>query len=665
MNLKISKVWKRKEIWSVLLLMAVAVFFRLWMLGEGSIHPDGIIHDVCRMNVSAVDVLNNWESYVGQTGQLPVIPAMTKAFINLFHLEPTVRNVILPSAFWSFLSVLAFFGLGRKAGGFSFGLILMAIAALNPLYVQMGREAYFYPTSVLGAVLSLWAMLLGWDSFDSGKPFSLRFYLMQAAALFFLLYSSAGGWPFAVVVALFLFGGLVWRCWKLRRISRDLVFLALLYLAFGLPVLLAPWGLQAILRTQQGAAREYGAKIFEMSRNIPVLPKLAEELLRLSWGRSPWRCLFSIGVFLSGFSGIFILGRKNRRWWLLGGLFPAYLAISIISLKSSSWGLDIHRIAAVWVLVFLILAVGLWWPFSVFRRNKRLAVLGSMPCVIAAIFWLHSDILVLKMNGHPIPYQQIAQWLDRNLPEGTPVITERYYTAGTWFHLNPATNVCMVSTVPNELPEIQEKTHFREVTRQFFEANPAAAFFQENHMYERPEVVPWMWPDTFFTHTKVFVDEAARELWLMGQNYRADSSMTEESLCRTVYYNLPKDVIIRARTEGRPSTVFFSKGWKVVQTRDYRLWRMMQNYATIEVWNLSDVPQQASLTIQAVAAGGAKQIIFNGSEKKVFPSGQVTVWTSRFVTLAPGKNLLTLRDPLQTSQVPLLIASLEVNPAKP
>lgn len=661
MNLKSANVWN-KEIWCVSSLLALAVFLRLWALGSGSIHPDGIIHDVCRMDVSAADVLNNWESYVGMTGQLPVVAAMTKAFINLFHLQPTFRNVILPSSLWSSLSVLAFFGLGRKIGGRSFGLMLMTVAAVNPLLVQMGREAYFYPTSVLGAVLSLWTLIWGWEFFRSGKPFSIRFYLMQALALFFILYSSAGGWPFAVLIAMLLFGRLIWQWWTTRRLPRDLVFMTLLYLALGLPLVMAPWGLQAILRTQQGAAREYGAKIFEMTRNLPLISKFWGELLRLSWGRSLLRGLLSVTIILSGAAGFFILGRKEHRWWWLGALFPVYLAISVISLKSSSFGLDIRRIAAVWVLFFLVLAVGLWWPFAVFHTKKQIAALWTIPCIIAAVLWLHADFLVLQMNGHPIPYQRIAKWLDHTFPAGTPVITERFYTAGTWFHLNPATNVCIVSTVPNELPEIQEKTHFREVTRRYFEANPDAVFYQENHLYDRPDVDPWEWPDTFFVHKKDFVDEAARKLWIMGQNYRADSSLTIEQLRRTVYYNLPEDVLVKARAAGRTTVVFFFKGWNVVRTRDYRLWRMMRNEASIEVWNLSDTPGQFTLTIQGVAAGGAKQMMLDGSEKKVFPNGQIIVWTAGPVTLEPGKNLLTLSDPLQNTQVPLLVSSITATP---
>ncbi|MDD3276792.1 MAG: hypothetical protein PHP93_07080, partial [Kiritimatiellales bacterium] len=118
----------------------------------------------------------------------------------------------------------------------------------------------------------------------------------------------------------------------------------------------------------------------------------------------------------------------------------------------------------------------------------------------------------------------------------------------------------------------------------------------------------------------------------------------------------------RARAEGRAEVVFFSKGWKIVQTRDYRLWRLMQNEASIEVWNLNDAPQSVSLTLQGLAVGGAKQIVFNGAEKKIFPNGQVILWTSEPITLAPGKNLLTLVDPLQNNAVPLLVLSVNVQP---
>lgn len=651
-----------KIVFSVLLLFSVGMFFRLYALGSGSLHPDGIIYDVCRMNITAADVMNKWESLVGQTGQMPVFPAITKTFINLSRLEPTFRNVILPSAIWSSLSLLAFFGLGRKAGGTSFGLVLMAVAALNPLYIQMGREAYFYAPSVLGAALSIWTLLLARELFGSGERFPIRFYILQATALFFILYSSAGAWPFALLIAAYLFIGLLIRWHKTRSFPPDLIILALLYFCFGLPLLIASWGLPALMKLSQGESREYWTKIFAVGRSVPVLPKLSAEFLRLSWGTAGMRVVFSILVLLSGIVGILTLGRKNRQWWWLGGLFLAHLTIGVVSLKCAVWGLDIRRIAAIWASFFVILAVGLWWLWTLLRhqvlRLIGIAVIGG----VAAGLWLHADILVLKMNGFPIPYQRIVQWLDSTFPPGTPVVTERFYTAGTWFGVHPATNVCIVSTMPNELPEIQKQTNSREVTRRYFETNPDAVFFQENHLYDRPEPGPWAWPETFFVHREEFIDQAAKTLCLMGQNYRASDKWSDAAYARKVYFNLPEDILARARTEGRTATALFSKGWKVVQTRDYRLWRMMQSDALIEVWNLTDAPEEATLVIQGVAAGGAKQMILNGSEKKVFPNGQVIVWTTGPVPLAPGKNLLTLRDPLQNTQVPFLVSFVNVTP---
>lgn len=652
--------WRRlKTIVPVLLLFAAGLFLRLYALGGGSLHPDGIIYDVCRTDASFLDVLNRWEELVGQTGQLPVFPAITKAFVNGLRLEPTFRNVILPTALWSSLSVLVFFGLGRKAGGTSFGLILTAVTAIHPLYVQMGREAYFYPTSVLGAALSLWALLIALESAGSGRSFPLRFYPLQAAALFFILYSSAGGWPFALLIALVLFGGLLPGWLKTKQLPRDLIPLTLLYLAFGLPLLFAPWGVRALMALSQGESRAYWTEIFATGRAVPILPKLSAEFLRMSWGYGALRTVFSAAVLLSGCAGFLILGRKDRKWLVMGGLLLAALAAGILSLQGAVWGLDIRRIAAVWAPFFMLLAAGLWWPLHVFPGNKGVAAGMAAVWLAAAALWLQAARLVLRMNGHPVPYQRIVQWLDRTFPPGTPVITERFFTAGTWFNVHPATNVSIVSTVPNELPEIQEKTQFREVTRRFFETHPDAVFFQENHLYDRPAVGPWDWPATFFARRETFVDEAAKELCRMGQNYRASDAWSDQAYARTVFYNLPDDIIARARGEGRPSAVFFPRGWKTVQTRDYRLWRICATEAVIEVWNLTDAPQEMSVVIQAVAAGGAKQMVLNGGEKKLFPNGQITVWTMPPMQFAPGRTALVLRDPAPGPAVPLLVESVE------
>jgi hypothetical protein len=87
---------------------------------------------------------------------------------------------------------------------------------------------------------------------------------------------------------------------------------------------------------------------------------------------------------------------------------------------------------------------------------------------------------------------------------------------------------------------------------------------------------------------------------------------------------------------------------------------LLQNEAVLEAWNLTEAPQKASFVLHGVAAGGAKQVALDGGDKKIFQNGQMTDWTSAPVTLAPGKNLLTLRDPLQSSSVPQLVSSVEI-----
>ena len=196
---------------------------------------------------------------------------------------------------------------------------------------------------------------------------------------------------------------------------------------------------------------------------------------------------------------------------------------------------------------------------------------------------------------------------------------------------------------------------------------PGSAFFWEKHLWTFPETGPWPEVCELFAHCQTVTNRAGLRLAQLGLFDQIDPSVpySSDPFTATVYYNLPEDVVTRARAEGHTAVVLFSKGWKTVSTRDYRPWRLLQNEAVVEVWNLTDTPQKVSFVLHGVAAGGAKQVELDGGEKKLFQNGQMTDWIFGPVTLIPGKNLLTLYDLLQTSAVPLLVSSIEVNPAQP
>jgi hypothetical protein len=256
-----------------------------------------------------------------------------------------------------------------------------------------------------------------------------------------------------------------------------------------------------------------------------------------------------------------------------------------------------------------------------------------------------------------VPYRQIGQWLDGHFPKGTPVVTDRFYTAMCEFNQSdPTTNVVMLSTVMNELPEIQEKTRFRDVTRQYFEENPDAVFYCSGHMYERPEIVPWEWPTHYFKQTKEIKDGMAEALGVVGQSLHM--SYPGHQRWPVIYYNTVEDVAALKRGAGSSGFVLWGPDWRPVQTQDYRLWRLlMAGDADLKVYGLGATEEEVALDLMGVAVGGELRVQI-GDQGLVFPANQIAQQRVK-IKLQPGMNVVKIRS-RGTQNARLLIGKAEV-----
>ena len=650
-----------------LLLLGGATFLRLFRLGVASLQIDNFLFwDLFSREISASGLISQWMDLVGITAQLPFVAAAAKLFIDFFHLPLSFRTMILPFALCGALTVPVAYMAGREFGGRRMAVLLAAMAAFSPICIQMSREAYFYTPALLGSFFSLWATGLSGRLLKK-EPVPRRFHVVNAAAFLIMTWSSPSAWPYAFFFALFnlvLFG---WQVVRHRRGAADLVILLITYLVIGLPLLLAPWGLEQIRQfTSDGATRDYWTKVFASGRGVSQWTKIVPVFSAYAWGITPVRQIFSGLVFVSGLVCYLAGFRKNRTFSVMGIIFAVVLILNIVAVEKSVWIFGMTRVVPLVPFYLLFLSAGLLYPFEKLSGRRGAAVALLIPAVGFGL-WVEPALLIPSLSGVPRPYAEIAAWADHNLPEDTPVVTERFFTAYNEFRVHAPEKVQFISIVPNQIPEQYNGFQFRERTLQFFEDNPGSAFYEEKHLWERPETGPWPEVRELFARSQSVTNRAGLRLAQLGLFDQGDPSVpySAEPFTATIYYNLPEDVAARARAEGRDAVALFSKGWKTVQTRDYRLWRLLQNEAVVEVWNLTDVPQKASLVLNGVAAGGAKQVTLDGGDKKIFQNGQVTDWITAPVTLAPGKNRLSLRDPLQTSIVPLLVSSIDIQVEQP
>jgi len=647
-----------------LLLMAAGLFVRFYRLGASSLQIDNFLFwDLFHREVSSGQIFSQWMELTGLTGQLPFAAAGAKLFLDLFHLPLTFSTLILPFALCGALAIPVAYMVGREFGGRRMAVLLAAMTAFSPMCIQMSREAYFYSPTLLGAFLALWAAGLS-GRLLKGQAAPRGFHVVNAAAFFLMIWSSPSTWPWAFFFALFnvaLFG---WQVVRHRRGIVDLVILLSTYAAIGLPLLTAPWGVQQITQfTSDGETRDYWTKVFAAGRGASQWVKVWPVLRAYAWGATTLRQIFSALVLLCALACYITGFRKNRTFTVMGLLFILVLALNIMAVQKSVWFFGITRIVPLVPFYLFFLSAGLLWPFEQLR-GKKLAVAALLLPLVAFALWISPISLISAVTGKNKPYQEMAAWVDAHLPVDTPVLTERYFTAYNEFRVHAPMKVHFVSTVPNQIPEQYTGLQFRERTQQFFSDNPVAGFFEEKHLWKSPEIGPWLEIRDRFARSHSVTNRAGLRLAQLGLCYRGDTArpVDEDPFVCTIRYNLPEDVVGRARGEGREAVAIFSKGWKTVSTRDYRLWRLLNTEAFIEVWNLTDKPKEVSLVVRGVAAGGAKQIILEGGEKKIFQNGQMTDWVSGRMTLAPGRTLLTLRDPLQNSRIPLLVSSVDVKP---
>jgi hypothetical protein len=647
----------------IAVLLVSGSYFRIAGLNATSLHGDGIIHDVCKMGATPVQIFTKWDKLIGPTGQLATPAAFTKLFLDIFRLAPTMGNIILPSACWGILTILAALWVGWRLGGRWFGLLLMAVVAFNPVHIQMSRTAYFYQPCILGAFIMVWCLMESWESFKSGRRLSWRFHSWHGVAVILLLYSSANTWPLACFFAAFLAGISVIKARRKQVGIGESAVIACTYVLFGLPLLFVSWGVPALVATTQASAqRDYGRRIFELLRAKPMMSVVVQEFSRLGWGWTAVRLSMSCVLFAVGASVLGLRMRRGAKWGFPLISFGIGLLLAVIAIQSSSWPFGLRRVSVIWPAGFIIYAAGLAWPWLIeLPKRWRTVVWVGWGGFVIVLFgmWLNVNCRALKATGFLIPYRQIGQWMDGHFPKGTPVVTDRFYTAMCEFNqAHPTTNVVVISMVPNELPEIQEKTRFRDVARQYFEDNPDAVFYCAGHMYERPEIVPWDWPDQYFKRDQRFKDEHAALLALIGQSYHYDSTFSRAVWWPLVYYNTIEDVVAIQRAKGAVGFVLWGPEWRPVQTQDYRLWRLLlSGDAGLKVYGLGETAQDLTLELTGVAAGGELRVQV-GDQTVTFPANQMAQQKIP-VKIEPGVNVLRVRC-RGTANARLLIAKAEV-----
>ncbi len=659
---------RRYELWvGLLLVLATGVFFRLMWLGESAFRADTIIfYNFCHSPTTAWQIFFDWFQVFSPTEQFPFAPAFTKGFIDCLHLPVTDFTIRLPCALLGIATVLFAFLAGRELSGRRFGFFFALVLACNSFHIQLSREAYFYPPVVLGAAMQLYSVL--WLFRRRRVPGCLPWYFHMLAGIgfFMLTYGHFSGWWLAALVVPIMLGILIWRIRRLRGHGRDLAIWLVVYGVVGIPLLFCEWGVPFILsrltnpEIKESVIRAFGARTTSI---FDAPGRLAEGL---SFGTTP----LGIGLIILAGLLLIVYFIRHRPWTgrygivllLLFGAMSLYVAASMIQEINFA-----RRYISMVLPLFLILVTAGLWHLSLLGRwlglksaIRRLMVYAVAAVAIATL--LPAAWWSITITGQPTPFKEVARWCDTQLPSRTLVLVERWFDPWNELRVHNSTNVFFTFTVPSEPSDVFKQYNWPATAKAFFTKFPDAAYLEYCNSERARMGVLSNW---HFARSMVFTNLAGIKLARAGLAFRDDFyDPATNRMITTVFYNTRDDVIRHAREQGQTTLVLYAPSWGYIklwqQLKDFRDWRILEDKATLDIYNLTQQTNTVTLLISGMAVNGSKHVRC-GMSGQTFQHLKLSEWRIESVLLKPGLNQIVLTDAIwATARIPLLVDRAEV-----
>jgi hypothetical protein len=632
-----------RKIAPVLIMLAVLAggsYLRLVRLDYPTMGSDVMVYyGICQSGASPGELMVNSPKHIGDLP--PLWFAAHNAFLQWLNLEVNYRNARLPDALIGILTLLAVYGAGRAAGDRRTGLLAALFVAIQPLHVQMSRECYFYAPIVLGGFLAIWAFLHLASAQENGRPPGPAFYALAFSGFLLLTNIQISSWNFAAIFALALYALLLPPAFRGAASWRPVIWMTLGFFVIGVPTLLSDWGMRDAIVSLFGERKDYWHNIFGDRLGNPWLDS-GRILLAYVGGSGGLRLAASVFCLAAGIGALAVRWRTDRQRRLLG-LFAAGAIVLLIALHmTSSYPMENRHYANLFPLLAILATLGLvhWSDWLLARIRKPGA--GALGAVFILGLNAYPAWLSTHLDWEP-PYAKVAKWADENLPAGTIVQCDRWYTPWNEFRVNASSNVQYTFTVPNEPIQTYTGSRWRETAKEFIANNPLAAYFENKTYWTR--LGPWKWPHDQFARRQDFADETAARLDKMGLFYRTRQlAFPRDWIPVTIFYNTEDDLVARARNAGQRLLCLFGSGWEYTKTQDYRDWYALRQTATATLHNLTPEPLRAHLEVRGAAVNSPVTLTADSASNTVFPANQF--WTNRLgpLTLHPGRNEIRLEN---------------------
>lgn len=641
--------------------MAAGFYLRWAGLRRSSMMMDTLwIYDMVNTGVSASSMMRDWLSVGGAPSTIPFSIAFATGFVRALRLPTTFGNLAIPFALWGTATILVAYLFGRAVGGRRFGLTLCAFAAFNPIMIQISREVYFYVSSIFGIMLVYWSTWMLLSSLQGRRAPLWRFHAINAFGVFVMVYSSPSTWTIAAVFGALQAGALAWSVFRSWKCLGHFFLLAIAYLAIAAPLFVVDWGIENMLNFTRGPVKAYWTEVFRFSPREDVVLQLLRVGGQCLWGTTVLRTIFTLTVLVVGALKVASLMRHDRRWMALGLMFCLVVVANVLALRQSVWSVSVRYVAGALPFLFCVAVTGLlaivdrlslWIADAQGKRGRWAYAFLVLPLAL----WTLPVYHIMKTVSQGFPYQVVSDFADTVLPKGAPVFTDRFFTAHNEFRIHGATNVVYMSFGPNQIRDQYLACSFRERAESAMRDNPVSGFFEEKHLWRDRTLGPWEWPHKFYARSRSFEDQHVRKLTELGVALRAGGALR-------FYYNLPGDVVDRARKDGAEAAVLFGDGWSGLATQAF-YWRRMGSKATLDVFNLASTPRTMQIHIKAVAPGIDKHLAFVPGAPLRIPADRLVQLQAPPREFPPGKTSVLLRDPTDSADTNvLLVQSLEIVP---
>ena len=664
----------RLEAKSLLLIMGLAGFLRLLWLDRPAFRADTIhFWSMAQQKLTFGDVWSNWLQLMGDSAQFPLSAALAMIPTGWLGLPITAVNVRLSDVFFGVIAVGGAWLAGRWLAGRWFGVFCALFVAINPLHLQLSREAYFYSPLVAGGFL-----LLACTARAVRYPqsvWSVGWMLLWLSGLILSAYSHFTGWILAGLVVLVVILRLAF-CAAPGPARPQAVLRAMSALLVALPLTWLPWAIPYSIQKMGNAATKADSirRMGAVKTNVPEM--LAVYAEKMMWGSSGWAIALLLLSVLALLATLVVGARRTPLRWL-AGLTLAGLGAYLVVMKSQGMYEAVRHVSFLFPMVTVLSLYGLWslprlrGVRSLLRPQVR-RVAGWSLLAVALLVQGPGTWAAIRITGSPTPYKELQAWGNQQLARGTPVLIDRWFEPWNELRVYPSTNVVFMFTRPNEPLDVFLQTRWRDGAERFLRDNPDAAFMEIARTYSsEPGVGTWAFPRSHFKNRTVVANEAGLVLRERGQAFREDFMAPDTNrVVVEIFYNQREDALARARAEGQGTLIWPGAGWMFVksgpvggswQTADFMDWRLAELQAGLELHNLTDRPQTVVLVVRALAPRGSKTLVEPRLGTHVFPPGRLEEWRSSAIELPPGMSEITLRD-AHGAATPLLVQQWRLEP---